>query len=105
ADRIFGTYITSPSHYGTNDHESLVRTRSRRLRSRRSQPLAKGVGDGLRTITDLSLGEQIVDMGLHGCLRDVKLPRDLRVGPALRDQPEHLDLPPCQPVRPPPPIL
>src|SRR5205823_4934081 len=50
------------------------------------------VADRLRAVVDAGLGEEVVDMALHGRLADVEASRDLAVGEALRDQREHFDL-------------
>src|SRR4051812_18868307 len=57
------------------------------------QPVPVGVADGLRPVAQPDLGEHVVDVRLHRGLADHQLLRDLAVGQALGDQPQHLGLP------------
>jgi hypothetical protein len=52
-----------------------------------------GEDDGLHPVAQAELGEQAGDVGLDRGLGDEERGRDLRVGPARRQQPQHLNLP------------
>ena len=51
----------------------------------------------LRPVLDAQLGVDMLDVVTRRFLGDDQLSSDLAVGPALRDQPQHLNLPRGQP--------
>ena len=57
------------------------------------QPSLVGEDDRLAAVAQLELGEDAADVGLHRLLRDDEALRDLGVGQALGDEPQHLGLP------------
>ena len=68
-------------------------------RARRDQAGLVREDDGLDPVAQAQLGEHVADVGLHRRLAHDQLCGDLRVGHALGDQPEHLQLALGQPVQ------
>src|SRR5262252_8872144 len=63
------------------------------------QAVAVRVLDGLSAVPYRGLGEQPVDVRLHGGLADEEPPGDLAVGQTVGDQPQYLGLARRQAVR------
>jgi hypothetical protein len=55
------------------------------VRCRRHQVMVERIDDGGGAVAELELGEQVVDVGLHGALAHHKLGGDVGVGLALAD--------------------
>ena len=53
------------------------------------EPVLVGVGDGLGSVADAGLGEEVIDVALYCGLADHQPPGDLYVGESLGDQCEH----------------
>ena len=68
--------------------------------ARRDQAGLVGEDHRLHAVAQPQLGEHVADVGLDRRLADHQLGGDLRVGHALGDQPQHLQLPLGQPVQP-----
>src|SRR5947209_4825398 len=61
-------------------------------RERWHQSDVDGVEGGLRAALDIELAEDAADVRLHGFLADAQVARDLLVGAATSEEPEHVGL-------------
>src|ERR1035438_3395336 len=63
-----------------------------RVFTRRYQPVLVGEAHRLGPVSSLDLGEEVIDVALHGGFADHELRRDRGIREALRDETEHFGL-------------
>src|SRR5450755_643145 len=67
--------------------------RGRSARRAADDIVVEGEDDCGRAVTQVQLGEEVVDVGLYGAFADSEISCDLDVGPALSHQRQHLAFP------------